>query len=78
MSNVRPTGRFCGRIAIAGYLMLTMSPLLDMMDWVKRIDRLWTSFILSMSLLLDRVTLLMASLRYLLKGMSLYQEDDHQ
>ena len=63
---------------ITGYSMLTMSPLLDMTDWVKRIDRLWTSFILSMSLLLDHVTSLMASLRYLLKGMSLYQEDDHR
>ena len=78
MSNVRLTGRFRGGITITGYLMLMMSPLLDMTDWVKRIDRLWMSFILSMSLLLDHVTSLMASLRYLLKGMSLYQEDDHQ
>ena len=78
MSNVHPTGRFRGGITITGYLMLTTSPLLDTMDWVKRIDHLWMSFILSMSLLLDRVTSLMASLRYLLKGMSLYQEDDHR
>ena len=78
MSNMHPTGRFRGRIAIAGYSMLMTSPLLDTTDWVKRIDRLWMSFILSMSLLLDCVTLLMASLRYLLKGMPLYQEDDHR
>ena len=51
-SNVRPTGRFRGGFAIAGNSMLTTSPLLDTTDQMKRIDRLWTSFIPSASFLL--------------------------
>ena len=50
-SNVRPTGRFRGGIAIAGYSMLTTSPLLDTAEPMKRTDRLWTSFIPSASFL---------------------------
>ena len=45
---------------------------------MKRIGRSWTSSILSTSFLLRLLTSLIALLRYLLKGMSLYQEDDHQ
>ena len=45
------TGRFHGEIVITGYSMLMMSPLLDMMDLMKRIDCLWTSFIPSASCL---------------------------
>ena len=37
------TGRFYGEIVITGYSMLMMSPLLDMMDLMKRIDCLWIS-----------------------------------
>ena len=77
MSNVCQTRTFHGRFAIASYLMVSTSPLLDMMDPVKMIYCLWTSFIPSVSFL-HRPSDTADSFTQVSAQMSLYQEDDHQ
>ncbi|KAF8256688.1 hypothetical protein EI94DRAFT_1852452 [Lactarius quietus] len=59
------TERYRGGFTIVGHSTQTMNLLLDTTDLMKRLGNSWTSTI-------------PISLRYLLKGMSLYQEDDYQ